>query len=59
MPLYEYKCRRCGQRFEKLVRWNADPKEVTCPSCAAAEPERLISLPASTHNAACGTTGGG
>lgn len=60
MPLYEYKCKRCGQRFEKLVRWNADPKAIICPACATPEPERQISLPATTaHRAACGTTAGG
>jgi putative FmdB family regulatory protein len=68
MPLYEYRCRRCGERFERLVRWNADPSEITCPRCSAAEPVRLISLPAGVHTGgaaglgvggACPPAGGG
>jgi putative FmdB family regulatory protein len=49
LPLYEYRCRRCGERFEKLVGWNARSKEITCPRCAADEPVRLISLPAAVR----------
>jgi putative FmdB family regulatory protein len=32
MPIYEYKCTDCGEKFEKLVRTsNAD--DVACPKC--------------------------
>ncbi|MBZ0157677.1 MAG: zinc ribbon domain-containing protein [Alphaproteobacteria bacterium] len=31
MPLYEYKCTKCGEEFEKLVFGN---QEVRCPRCA-------------------------
>lgn len=40
MPLYEYSCRACGQRFETLVRTGDTP---ACPACGAADLERLIS----------------
>lgn len=42
MPLYEYICKECGQRFEKLVRMSDDPKAVRCPGCAGAV-ERALS----------------
>ncbi|MFO0752344.1 MAG: zinc ribbon domain-containing protein [Thermodesulfovibrionales bacterium] len=34
MPIYEYKCTRCGDEFEKLVFGN---QRVRCPRCAADE----------------------
>lgn len=33
MPIYEYKCQDCGNRFEKLVRRSADADALECPSC--------------------------
>jgi putative FmdB family regulatory protein len=44
MPLYEYRCKQCGHRFEKIQSFSAeDVKE--CPVCKG-EVERLISAPA-------------
>jgi putative FmdB family regulatory protein len=40
MPLYDYKCRACGHRFEELVRLGEVPE---CPRCHDAAPERLFS----------------
>ncbi|TAK35193.1 MAG: zinc ribbon domain-containing protein [Chloroflexota bacterium] len=44
MPLYEYHCSQCGDKFEKLVRLGARDGEVTCPSCGSALVDRLVSL---------------
>ena len=33
MPIYEYKCQDCGNRFEKLVRRSSDADALECPSC--------------------------
>ena len=33
MPIYEYRCEDCGNKFEKLVRRTADVPEIECPSC--------------------------
>ena len=47
MPLYEYKCKKCGHRFERIQTYSAeDAKE--CPLCQG-EVERLISTPARAH----------
>ncbi|MGI5911673.1 MAG: FmdB family zinc ribbon protein [Syntrophomonadaceae bacterium] len=40
MPIYEYRCDKCGQ-FEKIQKVNAEPLYV-CPTCGAAA-ERIIS----------------
>ena len=33
MPIYEYKCQDCGNRFEKLVRRATEADSLECPSC--------------------------
>ena len=41
MPIYEYECRQCHSRFERLENLSQDPLK-TCPSCGAAV-HRLVS----------------
>ena len=43
MPLFEYKCPRCG-RFEILQKYT-DPSLMACPTCGK-EVHRLLSAPA-------------
>ena len=33
MPIYEYRCESCEDKFEKLVRRATDVMETGCPSC--------------------------
>lgn len=33
MPIFEYRCGSCGQKFEKLVRRAEDAADAGCPSC--------------------------
>ena len=40
MPLYDFRCRRCGEEFERLVR---KEETVECPSCRGQDVERLLS----------------
>ncbi|MGH8274690.1 MAG: FmdB family zinc ribbon protein [Gammaproteobacteria bacterium] len=42
MPIYEYRCERCGHRFERWQKMS-DPDPRRCPECKAARIERLIS----------------
>jgi putative FmdB family regulatory protein len=44
VPLYEYQCKQCQHRFEKIQSFSA-PEEKVCPECGG-EVERLISAPA-------------
>ena len=41
MPIYEYVCADCSQKFEKLVRRWGDP--ASCPHCASAAVEKQLS----------------
>jgi len=45
MPLYEYQCAACGERFE-LIRKFSDPPVETCAVCGKGPVERLLSSPA-------------
>jgi len=47
MPLYEFQCKQCGHRFERIQSFSA-PDEKECPVCKG-EVERLISTPARAH----------
>lgn len=44
MPLYEYRCNKCGKRIEKIQKFS-DPPLTTCEACGG-ELARLISAPA-------------
>jgi putative FmdB family regulatory protein len=33
MPIFEYQCDDCGNKFEKLVRQSVEAAAVDCPSC--------------------------
>ena len=41
MPIYEYKCRGCGEQFELLVLAGT---VVACPACGNQDLERTISM---------------
>jgi len=42
VPLYEYKCKACGHRLEKIVMFS-DPPLTLCPHCGKESLEQLIS----------------
>ena len=54
MPIYEYVCPQCGERFEKLIRSTSSQVEIRCPSCDAANVERKVSV----FGLSGGTSGG-
>jgi putative FmdB family regulatory protein len=43
MPIYEYECLACGNRFDKLVRNVEKPPRIVCPVCESLDVQRLIS----------------
>ena len=44
MPLYEYQCKKCSHRFERIQRFS-DPLVKKCPECGG-KVEQLLSAPA-------------
>jgi putative FmdB family regulatory protein len=45
MPLYEYECDACSQRFEIIQKYS-DPAPDACPRCGKGPVRRLLSSPA-------------
>lgn len=45
MPLYEYECRACGHRFERIQTYSA-PLVRKCPKCGKSKVKKLLSAPA-------------
>lgn len=45
MPLYEYQCDACGERFERIRKFSDPPLDEPCPSCGG-QVQKLISSPA-------------
>lgn len=42
MPVYEFECRNCGDRFEDLAP--SDTQTLVCPVCGSTRTHRLLSL---------------
>ena len=51
MPLYEYRCKSCGHRFETLVYGSRRP---ICPRCEGNDLDRLLSTFATNAAASSG-----
>src|SRR5690242_9857748 len=45
MPLYEYECEACKQRFEVIQKFS-DPAPETCARCGKGPVHRMLSTPA-------------
>lgn len=43
MPIFEYVCNECGQKFEKLEKGNA-AEEKNCPSCGSSNVKKALSI---------------
>jgi putative FmdB family regulatory protein len=44
MPIYEYCCDGCGERFELFVRSAGPQSAATCPKCGGQRVRKAISL---------------
>lgn len=43
MPIYEYRCQKCGETYEQLRRLADADRDLECPECKSREVLRLIS----------------
>jgi len=54
MPIYEYECGKCGERFEFRRGITDGDSEIRCPKCGAGNPRRVFSVFATgSSNGAC------
>ena len=44
MPLYEYECEKCGDRFERRRGITDSDSEIRCPKCGAKKLRRVFSI---------------
>jgi putative FmdB family regulatory protein len=44
MPLYEYRCVKCGQQYESYRRLTEEKKDEACPACGGRAVKMGISL---------------
>ena len=62
MPIYEYRCRKCGKIFEKIQKVNEGGESLRCPYCGGQKPEKVISSFFSSKgpepSSSCGPPGG-
>ncbi|MBD3276477.1 MAG: zinc ribbon domain-containing protein [Candidatus Marinimicrobia bacterium] len=59
MPMYEYRCRNCGNTFDELVSSTAiSDSDIECPGCGKYESEKLMSAFASSGGSSVGYSGG-
>lgn len=65
MPIFEYKCAKCKEKFEELV---TDQTQVMCPNCGSVEVNKLFSafgyksgssFKSSKSGSSCGSCSGG
>ena len=55
MPVYEYKCDECGERFEKLTSVGGKEVSVKCPKCGGSA-RRIISTLLKSGKSECSCT---
>ena len=43
MPIYEYECMKCGEKFEHLRKLADKDDELKCPKCSKMAAKRILS----------------
>ena len=43
MPIYEFRCEKCNNVFERLCFHSDKESDITCPSCGGKDTEKLLS----------------
>ncbi|MDA3792163.1 MAG: zinc ribbon domain-containing protein [Elusimicrobia bacterium] len=43
MPIFNYKCKKCGNTFEKMTGVISEEEELKCSKCSSKEIEKILS----------------
>ena len=43
MPIFEFRCLKCGELFEKLFMNSSEKVDIECPECRGRSFERVVS----------------
>ncbi len=49
MPIYDYRCQKCGSDFDKFVRNDQKEGKITCPFCKSEDVVKIVSKPANSN----------
>ena len=57
MPIFEFKCKECGEKFEKLL-FSSDKDKIKCPKCNSENVSKVFSVFSSkATGSSCASTG--
>jgi putative FmdB family regulatory protein len=42
MPVYEFRCRKCGTRYEVTCHWDEREKHAVCPQCGSTKSDPVV-----------------
>ena len=59
MPIYEFRCKKCGETFEALRPIGDTGRKLSCPGCGTKAPEKILSVFAAGGRSAPSSTGFG
>ena len=45
MPIYEFKCKDCGEKFEISMSFNGTVSEINCPNCKSKNLQKTFGNP--------------
>ena len=43
MPLFEFECKKCGKKFEEIIKLLEKRDNINCPHCGSPHTEKLLS----------------
>ena len=58
MPIFEYKCNNCNEKFDFLHKSSVNIEKVHCPSCGSNENKKLLSSFSASISGSSGYSGG-
>jgi putative FmdB family regulatory protein len=44
VPIYEYTCNACNEKFDKLIKSMSSSEKIKCPKCGSGKTERALSV---------------
>jgi putative FmdB family regulatory protein len=59
MPIYEYECNKCDEKFSLRRNISDKDEDIKCPQCGAKKPKRLFSTFATGSSCQSGSPSGG
>ncbi|HTR80353.1 MAG TPA: zinc ribbon domain-containing protein [Bacteroidota bacterium] len=51
MPVFDYKCDKCGTRYDVYHKVKEVAEDVVCPACGSKSHKKLMSVPAAPASA--------